>query len=95
VVFEYGALRGARKAVLLFKEGSAKVDIAHFYGGSPSLALPAPPMDMDRHFSDTKDRYQVSWDRFEIQKTVKTIWEEYRKKSQEIPQYVEIPEPKL
>lgn len=95
VVFEYGALRGAKKAVLLFKEVGAKVDIAHFYGGSASLALPPPPIDMDKQFSDTKDRYHVGWNRFEVQKTAKTIWDEYRKKKREIPQFVEIPEPKL
>jgi hypothetical protein len=95
VVFEYGALRGAKKAVMLFREEAAKVDIGHFYGSAPALALPPPPMEMDRHFSDTKDRYQVSWNRFEIQKTIATIWEEYRKKKGEILQYVEIPEPQI
>jgi hypothetical protein len=95
VVFEYGALRGAKKPVLLFKEALATVDIGHFYGDAPELALPSPLIDVDRHFSDTKDRYHVSWSRFEIRKTVKTIWEEYRKRKAEIHGYIEIPEPKI
>ncbi len=44
VVYEYGAMRGARKPVLIFKEESAKVDIGHFYGSVAGLALPPPPL---------------------------------------------------
>src|SRR5712692_6759239 len=79
VVFEYGAMRGAGKPVLLFKEGTAKVDIGHFYADTAALALTPPPIDMDRHFSDTKDRFYVGWSRFEVKQTLKTIWEAYRK----------------
>src|SRR6266852_2216537 len=83
VVFEYGAMRGAGKPVLLFKEGTAKVDIGHFYADTAALALTPPPIDMDRHFSDTKDRFYVGWSRFEVKQTLKTIWEAYRKISEE------------
>lgn len=95
VVFEYGALRGVKKPVLLFKEAAANVDIRHFYGGAGPLALPPPLINVDAHFSDTKDRYHVSWNRFEIRKTVRTIWEEYRKKKSAITGYIDILEPKI
>ncbi len=88
-------MRGAKKGVLLLKEGTAAVDIAHFFGGAASLALPPPLIDMDKHFSDTKDRFYVTWNRFEVKKTVNTIWEIYRKIKSDIEGYIEIPEPKL
>jgi hypothetical protein len=94
VVFEYGAMRGAKKPVLLFKEQTARVDTGHFYGGAAALPLPPPLIDMDKHFSDTKDRFYTGWSQFQVKQTVKTIWEEYKKIRGEI-QGVEIPEPQL
>jgi hypothetical protein len=95
VIFEYGAMKGANKGVLLLKEGTATVDIGHFFAGAASLALPSPAIDMDKHFSDTKDRFYKTWSRFELKNTVKTIWESYKELRNEIEGYVEIPEPKL
>jgi hypothetical protein len=94
VIFEYGAMRGAKKPVLLFKELTARVDTGHFYGGAAALPLPPPLIDMDKHFSDTKDRFYTGWSQFQVKQTVKTIWEEYKKIRDEI-QGVEIPEPQL
>jgi hypothetical protein len=95
VIYEYGAMRGASRAVLLFKEQSAQVDIKHFYAGAPNLALEPPQIDLDKHFSNTKDLFCESWSRFKIRDTVKTIWEAYNKAHERIGGYVEIPEPKL
>jgi hypothetical protein len=95
VIFEYGAMKGAKKGVMLLKEGNATVDIAHYFGGAASLTLPPPAIDMDKHFSDTKDRFYVSWNRFELKKTVRTIWEAYQQISNDIEGYLEIPEPGL
>jgi hypothetical protein len=39
VVFEYGAMRGAGKSLLIFKEHSATVDITHFFSAVASLSL--------------------------------------------------------
>ena len=94
VVFEYGAMRGAKKSVLLFKETSATVDIGHFFANAAALSLQPPLIDMDKYFSDTKDRFYVEWNRFHVKQTVKTIWEAYNKIRGEI-RGVEIPEPKL
>lgn len=95
VIFEYGAMKGANKAVLLLKEENATVDIAHFFAGAASLALSPPEIDMDKHFSDTKDRFYKKWKRFELKQTVKTLWEAYKELHNEIDGYVEIPEPTL
>jgi hypothetical protein len=95
VVFEYGILHGVEKPVIFFKEGGAAVDIRGFFGDAPSLSLDPVLLDLDKHFSDAKDIYYAPWNRFEIKKTVRTIWEEYRKKKDEISGYIDIPEPKI
>ena len=95
VVFENGAMRGAKVPVLVFKESSASVDIGHFFDGVVDLALKAPRIDLDKHFSDTKDRFYATWSRYEIEKTLKTIWEAYDKSCAGSSSYVKIPEPKL
>lgn len=87
-------MRGAKKPVLLFKETSATVDIGHFYANAAALSLQPPLIDIDKYFSDTKDRFYVEWNRFQVKQTVKTIWEAYRKIRAEI-QGVDIPEPQL
>ena len=94
VIFEYGAMKGAKKPVLIFKETSATVDIGHFYANAAALSLQPPLIDMDKYFSDTKDRFYVEWNRFQVKQTVKAIWEAYVKIRDEI-QGVEIPEPHL
>jgi hypothetical protein len=95
VVFEYGILHGLRKPVIFFKEVEAQVDIRGFFGDAPDLSLAPVAIDLDKHFSDAKDINYAKWNRFEIKKTVRTIWEEYRKKKDEISVYINIPEPKL
>jgi hypothetical protein len=57
--------------------------------------LPPAKLDLDSHFSDVKDVNYVVWNRFEIRSTVRKIWEEYRKKKDDIESYIEMPEPAL
>jgi hypothetical protein len=95
VVFEYGMLHGLSRPVIFFKEAEAQVDIRGFLGDAAELTLAPPSIDLDKHFSDVKDINYAVWNRFEIKKTVRTIWEEYKKKKDEIKGYIEIPEPKL
>jgi hypothetical protein len=56
--------------------------------------LPPPLIDVDKHFSDTKDRFYVSWSQFQVKDTIKKIWEEYNK-IKNVIRGVEIPEPQL
>jgi hypothetical protein len=95
IIYEYGALRGAKRAVLVFKESSAQVDIKHFYGNVATLAVESPVIDLDKQFSNTKDVFYETWDRFEVKQTVKKIWDAYNKSHEAIVGYVEIPEPEL
>jgi hypothetical protein len=95
VLFEFGAMRGANIPVLLFKEVTAAVDIAHFFEQA-GLKLPErPAIAIDRQFSDAKDRFYIEWKRFEVKGTVAVIWSNYKKKRGEISKYVDIPEPRL
>ena len=94
VVFEYGALRGAKKPVLLFREEAATVDVELFYGGA-KLEAGRPKIDVDKFFSDAKDKFHLTWSRFTFRATIKLIWDEYQKRKDDIKGYVEIPEPRL
>ena len=95
VVFEYGAMHGLGRPVLLFKEKEANVDIVGLYGSTVELGVSAPPVNCDTQFSDVKDVNYAIWNRFSIKETVRRIWEEYRKKKNDIKDYVEIEEPDL
>ncbi len=95
VIYEYGALRGADRPVLIFKEETAQVDIAHLFGGVASLGVPPPAIDLDKQFSNTKDFFYETWSRFEIKRTVKKIWDAYDKALKGKTGYVAISEPKL
>jgi hypothetical protein len=95
VLYEYGVMRGARKPVLVFKERSALVDIKHYFGDVPDLALKAPPIDVDKHFSDTKDKFYLSWNRYEIRGTLKIIWDAYNTRCVDIHGFDAIAEPKV
>jgi hypothetical protein len=95
VVYEYGALLGVDKPVLVFKEATAVVDIAHFFGDVVNLSVPPPLINLDKQFSNTKDVFYETWNRFEIRQTVKKIWDAYDKALKGRAGYVQIPEPKL
>jgi hypothetical protein len=95
VVFEYGVMRGANIPILLFREENARVDVRHFYDIA-GLELPeSPSLALDKQFSDAKDRFYASWNRFEIASTVLKIWQEYDKKKREFKPFKEIPKPRL
>jgi hypothetical protein len=95
VVFEYGMLHAMGKPVILLKEEEAQVDIRSFFKGGPELAVSDVLIDMDSQFSNVKDLFYATWRRFRIQETVRSVWEEYRKKKEQIAGYADIPEPKL
>lgn len=92
VVFEYGILHAKGKPVILMKETNAEVDIKGFFRGRPPLEMTGIQVEVDLHFSDVKDVYYASWDRFSVRAILKTIREEFKKKRNEIKPYVEIPE---
>jgi hypothetical protein len=96
VLFEYGIMRGANLPILLFKEDSATVDVAHLYGSDIAISAglpPRPPIDVSRLFSDIQDRHYVVWKRFQVRQTMATIWQQYEKKKDQIAGSVDVPEP--
>jgi hypothetical protein len=98
VLFEYGIMRGARLPILLFKEDSATVDVAHLYGPSNIAirdGLPTCPLaPVSRIFSDIQDRFYVGWSRYEVRKTMATIWEQYKMKKNQIKDgSIDVPDP--
>ena len=95
VIFEYGIIYGKGKPVILLKEEDATVDIFGYFGDAVGLTVAAPSIDVDKQFSDVKDQNYAPWNRFAFGKTVRLVWEEYRKKKDTIPGYVEIPEPRM
>lgn len=95
IIYEYGALRGIGRPTLVFKEATAVVDIAHFFGDVVKLGVPPPPINLDKQFSNTKDVFYETWHRFEIKQTVKKIWNAYEKAVKGQAGYVKILEPRL
>ena len=95
VVFEYGIMHGLRKPVILLKEDVAEVDVRGLLGESLDLKIAPVNLNIDQQFSDVKDVNYTVWKRFEVRATARKVWEEYRKRKDEIPGWVEIEEPKL
>ncbi len=96
VVFELGMVHGKNLPVLLFKESEAVVDIQGLYSNPPAeLRVTSPSVNLDTQLSDLKDINYAIWTRFDLQGTLRLVWQEYSKKKDVIPGYVEIAEPDL
>jgi hypothetical protein len=95
VTYEYGLLEAHGKPIILLKEQNATVDIKSLVGESVNLAVTSPTLNIDSHFSDIKGVNYAVWNRLAPEATVKTIWQEYKKKKSQIRDYVEIKEPVL
>jgi hypothetical protein len=98
VTYEYGLLEAHNKPMILLKEQNATVDIRGLVvGDSESMNLTIPPqiLNIDSHFSDIKGVNYAVWKRDDPAATVKTIWQEYKKKESKFKDYVKIKEPVL
>jgi len=96
VVFELGVIHGKGLPVLIFKESEAVVDIQGLYSNPPAeLRVTAPTVNLDTQLSDLKDINYALWIRFDLKGTLRLVWQEYSKKKDAIPGYVEIAEPDL
>jgi len=62
VLFEYGILRGLNKPCIVLLEEAATVDILSFFDKPQDLPC-NPLIDMDKHFSDVKDRFYLKYNR--------------------------------
>jgi hypothetical protein len=95
VVYEYGALRGNNKPVLLFRENSSTVDIGHFTGNVVGASQGRPPIDLDKQFSNSKDRFCTPWNHLRFKETLTEIWQAYDKMRKQNEGLVEVPRPKI
>lgn len=84
VLFEYGVLRGLHKPCIVLLEEEATVDIPGFFPDDTDGLPQKPPINMDRHFSDVKDRFYLRYDKNKP-KQIRTLLEaEHRKLSDQI-----------
>ena len=90
VVFEYGIMVGKAKPVLLFREQDAEVDIPGYYFSAEVAAAPRTILLVDSHFSDIKNQVWTTWFRFKPRETRQVVLEEYRKKRDRIPGFIDI-----
>ena len=84
VLFEYGILKGLRKPCIVLLEDEASVDIPGFFTTSTENLPPKPQIDMDRHFSDVKDRYYLRYNKNNPKQIRLLLQTEYRKLSSQI-----------
>jgi tetratricopeptide (TPR) repeat protein len=63
VLFEYGILKGLGKPCIVLLGQGATIDISEFYPPGVGSLPPPPEIDMDKHFSDLKDRFYLRYDR--------------------------------
>jgi hypothetical protein len=63
VLFEYGILKGLKKPCIVLLEQNATVDVLGYYGDGVSKPSANPSINIDRHFSDVKDRFYVQYDK--------------------------------
>jgi hypothetical protein len=98
IVYEYGIMRGANKVALLFKEETSTVDIAHFIDINTvqqGQAVARPLIDLNRHFSNSKDKYCHSWNQLRFTETIQAIWESYEKIKGETKHRIDVPKPTI
>jgi hypothetical protein len=89
VVWEYGCLAANGIPVILLKEKAATVDIKGYLGDTASTT-PAPPIEINSHFSNVKDVNYALWDRLHPGDTIKMLLAEYKKKKNKIKNYIEV-----
>jgi hypothetical protein len=95
VTYEYGLLDAYGKPVILLKEKTASVDIKSLIGETVNLAVDAPALNIDSHFSDIKDVNYAEWSRTDPAGAVRVIQQEYKKKKSRIKDSVDLEEPDL
>ena len=84
LLFEYGILKGLEKPCIVLLEEHATVDIQGFFPSSQEGLPPTPEIDMDKHFSDVKDRFYVRYNRNNPKQIREKLQEEYSKLKEQI-----------
>jgi tetratricopeptide (TPR) repeat protein len=84
VLFEYGILKGLGKPCIVLLEEKATVDIQGYSLSKTQPSRPAPLVDMDKHFSDVKDRFYVRYNKNKPKQIRTTLKKEYSKLKKQI-----------
>lgn len=84
VLFEYGILKGLDKPCIVLLEEGATVDVHSFFPSDIQDLPPNPTVDMDRHFSDVKDRFYLRYDRNKPKQIRKILLAAYKKLEEQI-----------
>ncbi len=84
VLFEYGILKGLGKPCIVLLEEKATVDVLGFFATEVGTPASQPPIDMDKHFSDVKDRFFVQYNKNKPKQIRATLKGEYSKLKEKI-----------
>jgi tetratricopeptide (TPR) repeat protein len=84
VLFEYGVIQGLLKPCIVLLEINAKVDVVNYFDSQKTKKIDNPEIDIDKHFSDVKDRVYVKYNKNKPKETRETIKKEYEKLKAEI-----------
>lgn len=84
VLFEYGILKGLGKPCIVLLDDNATVDVLGFFTIDVEGLPPSPPVDMDKHFSDVKDRFYLRYNRNRPSQIRAGIQSEYAKLEKQI-----------
>lgn len=84
VLFEYGILKGLQKPCIVLVEKNATADVFGYFEKESDRPSFKPEINMDRHFSDVKDRFYAQYDKNDPKGLRAIIEEEYEKLGSEI-----------
>lgn len=84
VLFEYGILKGLKKPTIVLLEADATIDIKNFHDFESECPIPNPRINMDKHFSDVKDRLYIKYNKLDPKGLRTIIGTEYTKLRDEI-----------
>jgi tetratricopeptide (TPR) repeat protein len=84
VVFEYGILKGLRKPCIVLLEEEADVDVINYHMETKAIEIINPKIDMDKHFSDVKDRFYIKYNKNRPKEIREKVQREYLKLKKDI-----------
>lgn len=84
VLFEYGILKGLGKPCIVLLEEKANVDVINYFPEDKDIEIKNPKVDMDKHFSDIKDRFYVRYNKNRPKEIRDKIKKEYSKLKKDI-----------
>ncbi len=84
VVFEYGILKGLGKPCIVLLEKEANVDVLNYFPENERIEINNPKIDINKHFSDIKDRFYIRYNKNRPKEIREKIQKEYSKLKKDI-----------